>query len=280
MDALNLRRTAPGATNGWETAVRLRDVSFSHHAGGADDRPLFDGLDLDVRRGELVAFLGSSGVGKSTLLRLMAGLLQPTKGTVEVDVEAAPLSRAAALVFQDPRLMPWRTLRANVALGLEGLGLDRKARERRVDEALETVGLKDLGERHPSRLSGGQRQRGGLARALAVRPGVLLMDEPFSALDPATRSSLRSLLIEVWRATATTTVLVTHDIVEAMELADRIIVLAGRPVRAAMTITLDDPRPRDLGSPRLERITRDIRAVLDLHNQLSPTSANGSSPSS
>ena len=194
-------------------------------------RPVLEGLTFSVERGELLCVLGPSGCGKTTLLRVLGGLVPATIGTVLVGGE--PPERAwsrCAYVFQAPRLVPWRTARDNVRLAQE---LRIGKADGRSDRYLAMVGLADLADRYPAVLSGGERQRVALARALVVEPEVILMDEPFSALDPTTRTRLREELLRIWRAERRTIVFVTHDAVEADALATRVLVLTDRPARVA-----------------------------------------------
>ncbi|WP_018718428.1 ABC transporter ATP-binding protein [Arhodomonas aquaeolei] len=185
-------------------------------------------VDLTLHPQEFTAVVGTSGVGKSTLLRALTGLIAPHDGEVTIPARRADASRAWSMVFQAPRLFPWRRVRANVELGLEGLGLSRAERRRRAMEPLALVGLEEYAGRWPHTLSGGQQQRVGIARALAVRPQVLFMDEPFSALDAITRRRLQQELVELRRRTEAAIVFVTHDIEEAVSLADRVMVLGGQ----------------------------------------------------
>ncbi|WP_136247125.1 ABC transporter ATP-binding protein [Halomonas borealis] len=195
---------------------------------GFGDTTVLDGVDLTVQPREFIAIVGASGVGKSTLLRALSGLLPPRAGDVSIPHGQGPDSRAGSMVFQAPRLFPWRRVRANVELGLEGLALSRGERRRRALEPLTLVGLEDYAERWPHTLSGGQQQRVGIARALAVRPRVLFMDEPFSALDAITRRRLQQELIDLRQRTEAAIVFVTHDIEEAVLLADQVVVLGGQ----------------------------------------------------
>src|ERR1044071_5266293 len=216
---------------------------------------IYDRLSFDVRRGEFVCILGPSGCGKSTSLRMIGGLLTVTPGRVTVDGrtpnEAWP---EIAFVFQSPRLVPWRSALDNVLLGTElrfGSG-DREQRRARATELLRLVGLGDDSHKYPSMLSGGERQRVAIARALAVDPKIVLMDEPFSALDPNMRLRMRSEMERIWLETGKTVVFVTHDIEESLQLADRIVVLSNKPTRVLEIIELQTPRPRALSDPALD----------------------------
>ena len=224
--------------------------------------PVLDGVSLSVAPSEFIAIVGGSGVGKSTFLRAAAGLIEVDGGTISVAGEAGPGRRRRAIVFQDGRLMPWRTLRGNVAYGLEGLSLSADERAARIDEVLRLTGLTDFADRYPHQLSGGQAQRGGIARALAVKPDILLMDEPFSAVDALTRTSLQDELLRIWAATGAAVLFVTHDISEAVLLADRVIVLAGQPARVALERRLDAPRPRVRGAQGAGAVAEEIAGAL------------------
>jgi len=225
-----------------EGVIDISCLSLTFERDGQRNEVL-RGLDLAVPRGAFIAIVGSSGVGKSTLLRVLIGLATASSGTVEIATRSGQ-RQPLALVFQDSRLLPWRSVLDNVAFGLEGSGLARAARRQKARAALETVGLAHLAERWPHQLSGGQRQRVSLARALAVEPEVLLMDEPFSALDAITREGLQDELVRIWHVTGKTILFVTHDIEEATYLADRVVVLAGSPGRVVADHIIDEPRPR------------------------------------
>ena len=225
-----------------------------------------DGIDLAVDTEEFVAVLGPSGCGKSTLLNLIAGLLTPTEGAIWLDGELSPGRAATAMVFQEFALFPWRTVQANVEFGLEEMGLTRDERARRARRYLDMTGLAGFETKYPHELSGGMRQRVGIARALAVEPPVLLMDEPFSALDAQTRQLMQEELLGIWERTRQTIVYVTHNIHEAVYMADRVVVLSRRPGRVLAEMKVELPRPRAeamLGEPAfvhaVERIWHLIR---------------------
>jgi NitT/TauT family transport system ATP-binding protein len=203
-----------------------------------------DGIDLTVEAEEFVAVLGPSGCGKSTLLNMMAGLLAPTAGTIWLDGDVAPGRAATAMVFQEFALFPWRTVQGNVELGLEELGVPAAGRARRAGRFIELTGLAGFEARYPHQLSGGMRQRVGIARALAVEPAVLLMDEPFSALDAQTRQLMQEELLAIWERTRQAIVYVTHNIHEAVYMADRVVVLSRRPGRVLAEVKVELERPR------------------------------------
>jgi sulfonate transport system ATP-binding protein len=216
-------------------------------------RSVLHDVDIEIEPGEVVALLGASGSGKSTLLRLIAGLDRPTGGRIEIDGKAVRgIDPRCAMVFQEPRLLPWRSLTANVEFGLPpGTGRSKGAPE--VRHWLDVVGLGEFGDHYPRQVSGGMAQRAGLARALARRPSVLLLDEPLASLDALTRLRMQDLLDTVQQEAGTTTVLVTHDVDEAVILADRVLVLRATPTGAGIAATYDVaiPKPRDRGDPRI-----------------------------
>jgi NitT/TauT family transport system ATP-binding protein len=217
------------------------------HPGAAG--PVIHELSLAIEAGSFVAVVGGSGVGKSTLLRMAAGLIEPGGGTMRFTLPQRPGRRRRAVVFQDGRLLPWRTVADNVAYGLETLDIDAAQKHERVAEALALTGLAEYGDRWPHQLSGGQAQRVGIARALAVKPDILLMDEPFSAVDALTRRKLQAELIRLWQASQSAVMFVTHDIDEAVFLADRVVVLGGQPASVVENLAIDLPRPRDRTHP-------------------------------
>jgi len=227
------------------------------------DHPVFTGIDLSIGKGEFVIVVGASGAGKSTLLRVIAGLVEPSAGAVRRNIDnTCGGQRPIAMVFQESRMMPWRNVHRNVALGLEGLDLDAAERERRITEALTLVGLSEYDGRWPHELSGGQRQRVGIARALAVDPELLLMDEPFGALDAITRQTLQDELLRIWRETGKSILFVTHDIDEAVYLGDRVLLLGGTPARVVQTYNVDAPRPRRREAEAVTTIVSQVKTNL------------------
>ncbi len=228
----------------------------------ADGTRALSAITLDVRQGEIVALLGGSGCGKTTLLRLVAGLDRPSAGAIRLDGEVIAEPRAdVGVIFQEPRLFPWLGVAENVGFGLSHLS--RFEREGLVTNALVRVGLGGYEKRWPRELSGGQQQRVAIARALVTRPKLLLMDEPFSALDATTRASLHGHLLALWQESRPTVVMVTHDVEEAVTLADRIVVMQPKPGR--IFDELDNPlaRPRDRLSPAFEAAKREALRALD-----------------
>lgn len=254
--------------NGSGSVACLEDVGLSHDGG---QNFILRHVSLSLQQGEFVALLGPSGVGKSTLLRVFMGLSKPTEGRVTgANQSAAGVAagqreagkrRAQALVFQDARLMPWRTVLGNVMFGLEGLALTRDEKQARALAALRLVGLEGEGGRWPRRLSGGQRQRVGVARALTVDPDLLLMDEPFGALDPITRGALQDELLKIWQQTHKTVLFVTHDIEEALKLATRIVVLSGAPAGITGELRVEDSQ-KDPNSSAFKVYTARLRAMI------------------
>lgn len=244
-------------------ALTVDGVSHAFALDGAD-LPVLDNIDLAIEPGEFVALLGPSGCGKSTLLRLVAGLEAPTRGALRVDgavLQGPDPSRI--LVFQDPTLYPWRTVERNVALGLQARGLF-KSQSARIGQALRTVGLETFANAYPHQLSGGMAQRAALARALVNDPRILLLDEPLGKLDSLTRIAMQSELVELWRRSGFTALLVTHDVEEALFLASRVVVLSERPARIKAELRVDLPYPRHRGDPRLAELRRQALAILGL----------------
>ncbi|MCG8478607.1 MAG: ABC transporter ATP-binding protein, partial [Spirochaetales bacterium] len=235
---------------------------------GSDRHTILRNLDVSVAPGEFVVFFGTSGVGKSSILRVIGGLMHPERGTMTLNVSAESTRRPVGMVFQDARLFTWRSIRRNVTFGLEGLPLTGDERRRRGDAMLRLVGLGAHAHKRPSQLSGGQQQRVGIARALAVEPDLLLMDEPFSALDAMTRRSLQDEIRRIWEGTRTTILFVTHDVEEAVLLADRIILLAGSPATAVEEYRPTARRPRRAEDGEFQELCRRIRS--DLYAYHSP----------
>ena len=237
------------------------------------DRDVIGNFDLDLQAGETVTVLGPSGIGKSSLLRILAGLQGPTHGTVSVRGAAlhGPHPRVA-IAFQDPSLLPWLTLERNVAFGLgfrHQPRLSRSERASRVDTAIGEVGLSHARRQFPDQLSGGMAQRTALARCLARQPEILLLDEPFGALDEVTRSQMQHLLLKIVRDLRTATVLITHDIDEALLVSDRVLLLGGFPARRIGEWCIELPKPREdyvteLGAIRIEIVSR-LRGATRLH---------------
>jgi NitT/TauT family transport system ATP-binding protein len=227
-------------------AIELRGVSRSFVLAGTRLVAL-EGLDLRVAEREVVAIVGPNGCGKSTLLRVIGGLLPPDAGLVRcLGADVTGVDPRVGLVFQEPRLLPWRNVRDNAALPLELSGEDATSRVGRVQEVLELTDITAFASALPHQLSGGLAQRAALARTLAPRPHVLLLDEPFSALDAMTRERLDAELLDLWGRTGTTIVLVTHSIPEAVFLADRVLVMSPRPGRIVAEVAVTAPRPRRL----------------------------------
>lgn len=231
---------------------------------------VLDRVDLRVEAGELVALVGASGCGKSTLLSIVAGLVPATDGEVLLDGrEVKGPGRDRGVVFQSYTLYPWRTVRENVAFGLELQRLGRAEIRRRVDHYLEVMRLTRFADALPEALSGGMKQRTAIARAMANEPQVLLLDEPFGALDAQTRESMQEFLLQVWRATGTTILLVTHDVEEAVFLSQRVFVLSSRPGRVVQEVEVPFPADRGrslLRDPTFHAIVDDLREQLRHHH--------------
>ena len=245
--------------------VRLDDVTVRFGAA-RDELTAVAGLSLEVPAGSFTVVIGPNGCGKSTLLRLVAGLLAPASGDVRVGGNApAAGDGRVGLAFQQPRLVPWRSTLDNVALPLELAGATAEERRDRATDALERVGLATAGRLRPRELSGGMAQRAALARALIGDPAVLLLDEPFSALDALTRETFDAELQRLWLDRRRTVILVTHSVAEAVRLADRVVVMTPRPGRVARLVSVDLPRPRPVdltGDPRGAALAAEVRSTL------------------
>jgi NitT/TauT family transport system ATP-binding protein len=241
------------------------DLAFPRRDGGR--LPVLRDLDLTVDGGGVVALIGPNGSGKSTLLRVMAGLLVPDRGAVTLDERpiGGPDPRIG-LVFQEPRLLPWRSAASNIAYPLELAGWSADRRRARIDQLMGLVALDpSVASNHPAELSGGQRQRVALARALALEPEVLLLDEPFSALDALSRERFDLELLRLWERAGSTVVLVTHSIAEAIHVADRVVVLSARPGHVIADVAVPTTRPRSLealDAAAVSDIAREIRVHL------------------
>jgi NitT/TauT family transport system ATP-binding protein len=246
-----------------QPAVSCRNLGMTWAEGTPRAHEALRGIDLDVKQGEFITLLGPSGCGKSTLLYLIAGLEKATAGTCEAFGESvdAP-SPERSLIFQETSLFPWLSVWQNVAFGLWVKGVSVEERKEVARDALQRVGLSHAMEKRPDELSGGMRQRVAVARALAMRPRVLLMDEPFAALDVQTRVKMQDFLLDVWRDSLASILFVTHHIDEAVALADRVVVFTSRPGRIKTIVPIDLPRPRNLFSPECEALRRQLTELL------------------
>lgn len=256
---------APARSGSTGDGIRLDvdDVSHAFQLEGAP-LPVLHQVSFAAKPGEFVALLGPSGCGKSTLLRLVAGLDHASEGRISADGEAIrDPDPSRILVFQDPTLYPWRTVEANVSLGLEARGLLKQQR-RRVGEALSLVGLSSFASAYPRQLSGGMAQRVALARALVNEPRLLLLDEPLGKLDSLTRITMQAEILKLWQDARFTALLVTHDVEEALFLAERVIVFSDRPASIKADVTVDVPYPRHRGDPRLAELRHHLLGLLGL----------------
>jgi NitT/TauT family transport system ATP-binding protein len=248
--------------------VRLQGLEKTFALPSGETMTAVTGIDLELRRGEFVSLIGPSGCGKSTLLRLIGDLTQPSAGTVTVNgkrAHQARLDRDYGMVFQAPVLFEWRTVEENVRLPLELTNQDRAARDARVREMLTLVELTDFARHHPYQLSGGMQQRVAIARALTFSPSILLMDEPFGALDEMTRERMNSEVLRIWEQTGITVVFVTHSIPEAVFLSSRVVIMSARPGRITRVVEIDLPRPRGVEtreSRRYFEMVTEVREAL------------------
>ena len=243
--------------------LSIKNVSKTWNPEGPEPVHAISNLSLEVALGEFVVLLGPSGCGKSSLLYIVAGLEEATAGAVKFDaLEITAPSPERCLIFQEASLFPWLSVRDNITFGLKVNNTPRVTREKRAEELLRQVGLAGAGERRPHELSGGMRQRAALARALAMRPKALLMDEPFAALDIQTRARMQNHLLSIWKESGASVLLVTHSIDEALALADRVVVFSARPGRIKAEIQIDRPRPRDPHSPEMIELAKRCDALL------------------
>ncbi|MCH9672607.1 MAG: ABC transporter ATP-binding protein [Gammaproteobacteria bacterium] len=245
------------------TALSCRAVSKTWAEGTSRAVVALESIDLDVARNEFIVLLGPSGCGKSTLLYLVAGLEALSAG--ELDCHGIPVDGPdsdRSLIFQQASLYPWLSVAENVAFGLKLRGVSRRERREKALHYLRQVGLAEVLDKRPHELSGGMRQRASVARALAMEPRILLMDEPFAALDVQTRNKLQSFLIEVWQNSGASILFVTHHIDEALALADRVVVFTARPGRIKAVLPIDMPRPRDLRDPQLHALRDELTGLL------------------
>ncbi|MFK0274244.1 ABC transporter ATP-binding protein [Ensifer sp. NPDC090286] len=245
--------------------VTIRHLSKTYRLNGAP-LPVLRDINLHIRSGETLAIVGASGSGKTTLLRVLAGLEDPDAGEVLID---GKLTRGVgtdrAVIFQEPRLLPWLTVLDNVGFGLETRGLSRGQARERARRYVQLVGLQQFEGAYPRQLSGGMAQRVGIARALAVQPEILLLDEPLGALDAMTKISMQQELARIWRDEDVTTVLVTHDLEEAIYLADRILILPREKGGEPRLIEIDLPRPRDRSASAFVRQREELLGIFGLH---------------
>jgi NitT/TauT family transport system ATP-binding protein len=269
----------PVAPNGRDASVVIKNLTVSYRRRGRANPPVLQNMSFTVPSGSFATVVGSSGSGKSTLLKVIGGLHTPDSGEVLVGGEplTTPRPDMITTVFQDSCLMPWRTVVRNIELPLEVRGVGREERRARAHDMLALVGLADYAQRFPRELSGGMRQRVAIARALVVEPPVLLMDEPFSALDEQTRYEMGEELLRLWDRLKATVVFVTHSLSEAIFLADKVIVLEGRPVSVGRRVRVDFERPRDLAlmtRPEFQEIRADLTASLRRPASVSETAGS------
>src|SRR5256886_5214478 len=256
------------------SVVKIEGLTKQFGRGGTT---ALQGIDLAIEEREFVSLIGPSGCGKSTLLRIVGDLIQPTSGSVVVNGKSARRARVDrdyGIVFQDPVLYDWRTVAKNIALPLEIARWDRRRRAERVKAMLELVELHGFGDHHPWQLSGGMQQRVSIARALSFDPALLLMDEPFGALDEMTRERLNIELLKIWAETGSTIVFVTHSIAEAVFLSTRVVVMSARPGRISNVIPVDLPQPRGDATreePHFFELVTQVREALHMGHDQVPT---------
>jgi NitT/TauT family transport system ATP-binding protein len=247
-----------------QAGVNIEIDKVSHHFSlEGSDLPVLENISLQVRPGEFVALLGPSGCGKSTLLRLLAGLEQPASGVLAEEGRAITAPHPSrVVVFQDPTLYPWRTVYDNVGLGLQIRGESKQAAQTRIDAMLQRVGLKEFARAWPHQLSGGMAQRAALARALVNHPRLLILDEPLGKLDSLTRLRMQQEIVDLWQEQRFTTLMVTHDVEEALVMANRVVVFSARPARVLDIIEVEQAYPRRRDDPQLVALRSRVLALL------------------
>jgi NitT/TauT family transport system ATP-binding protein len=259
------------------SAVSINKVSKQFKGGTT----ALENIDLEIEQGEFVSLIGPSGCGKSTLLRIIGDLIEPSSGDLTVNGKSARQARRDhdyGVVFQDAVLYDWRNVAKNIALPLELAGWDKERRRKRIDEMLDLVELQGFGEHHPWQLSGGMQQRVAIARALSFDPALLLMDEPFGALDEMTRERLNAELLRIWQASSSTIVFVTHSIAEAVFLSTRVVVMSPRPGRISRIIPIDLSQPRTAATreePRFFELATEVREALHMGGDVDVPLARG-----
>jgi nitrate ABC transporter ATP-binding subunit len=252
-------------SNRHQSLLTIRGVT-KRFTVGDDEVEALAPIDLAIPKGEFVCMIGASGCGKSTLLRIIAGFEEPTTG--EVAIDGKPVTGPGSdrgMVFQDYALFPWMTVRQNISFGPRQRHLPREEIDKTTDEFVRMVGLERFADRYPNQLSGGMKQRVAIARVLANNANILLMDEPFGALDALTREQLQNELLQIWKRTGVTTIFVTHSVEEAVLLADRVLVMSAGPGRIDSDFRIDLPRPRDVSSPEFNALRRDVARRLTSH---------------
>jgi sulfonate transport system ATP-binding protein len=252
-------------SNGQTETLTIHGVT-KRFAVGDDEVEALAPIDLAIPKGEFVCMIGASGCGKSTLLRIIAGFEEPTTG--EVAIDGKPVTGPGSdrgMVFQDYALFPWMTVRQNISFGPRQRHLAREEIDKTTDEFVRMVGLERFADRYPNQLSGGMKQRVAIARVLANNANILLMDEPFGALDALTREQLQNELLQIWKRTGVTTIFVTHSVEEAVLLADRVLVMSAGPGKIDSDFRIDLPRPRDVSSPEFNALRRDVARRLTSH---------------
>ncbi len=252
-------------SNGQPDILAARGVTKRFPVGD-DEVEALAPVDLAIPKGEFVCLIGASGCGKSTLLRIIAGFEEPSTGEISINRKTVTGPGSdRGMVFQDYALFPWMTVRQNISFGPRQRGWPRQQIDKTADEFLRMVGLDRFADRYPNQLSGGMKQRVAIARVLANNANILLMDEPFGALDALTREQLQNELLQIWQRTGVTIIFVTHSVEEAVLLADRVLVMSAGPGRIAGDVRIDLPRPRDVSSPEFNALRRDISRRLTSH---------------